>query len=116
MTKQGKYGGGYVGPGAALEFLRRYIAADDAADLELRDAELSDGTILMSCTVADYTAALTPFEMRAVADSAESALVKFPEEPEARGLPNLILGMREGARRLEQLRAMLAAPAPPASS
>lgn len=101
--KAGKYGGGYVGGAAALEFLRRFASAPNDADIELRDAQLSDGTWLMSCRIEDYTAALTPNEMRILADAAESAMNKFPNEPEAKMLPNLILAFREGARRLDQI-------------
>lgn len=101
--KAAKYGGGYVGPAAAVEFLRRFAAAPNDADIELRDAQLADGTWLMSCRIEDYTAAMTPREMRVLADAAEDAMRKFPNEPEAMTLPNLIMAFREGAKRLEEI-------------
>lgn len=101
--KAGKYGGGFVGPSAAVEFLRRFAAAPNDADIELRDAHLADGTRLMSCQIDGYTAALTPREMRVLADCAEDAMRKFPDEPEAKTLPNLIMAFREGAARLDAI-------------
>jgi hypothetical protein len=100
--------GGYVGISAAMEFISRFRDAPYGARAEFRERQLPDGTMVTACSIDGYVALLEPHELRLLADTAEATLREHPDEPTGNDIPNLILVMREAARRIDAMRVLAA--------
>lgn len=92
----------FGGPGSErfTRLLDAYMDAPDDADIELRLGSLpddSDQYVLVS--VNGNWHAFSTDEARAAADVLENTFRKYPTYPETRGFPDLILALRETAKR-----------------
>jgi hypothetical protein len=80
-----------------LAFLKAFREAPNDADIEIRTGRTEDGipSILVSIGRDDH--ALLATEARTVADIMERTMNELSGLPEARELPNMIMGLRAGA-------------------
>jgi len=80
-----------------MMFVDAYLAAPNDADIEFRIGADERGTpaVLVSINSAPY--GFTVSEARSVALILESALNAHSNEPDAKGLPNAIMGLRAAA-------------------
>lgn len=91
-----------------VAFLDAYLLAPNDSDVEIRCASPEgepDIVVLIVTldhpTIERTTVVMTSAQARAMASIAEDTMRKFPNEPEAKGLPNLIMGLRHAANKME---------------
>ena len=82
----------------AIDFFADYFAAPDDADIVIRLAAMGiEAVPSIAVSVGEKHHGFTASEARKLATIAENTLHKFPNEDDARGLPNLVLALRHGA-------------------
>lgn len=86
----------------AIAFIDAFERAPNDADIEFRigQSDKSEPGVLVSFQGTDH--AFTTSEARVLADVFENTLNKFPDVPETRSLPNMILGFRMAADKADQ--------------
>jgi hypothetical protein len=86
-----------------MSFVGEYLDAPNDADIEFRTGKMESGESAIAVSVNGKMHGFTAKEARIVADIMESALNAHPAEPEAKGLPNAIMGLRAAADAADKL-------------
>jgi hypothetical protein len=84
------------------EFLDAFHTAPDSADLEIRIGRDEHGRHCVMVTIDGRHFPMLTSEARRVAHIMENAMRKYPDDPESRTLPNIIIGLRAGCNKAEQ--------------
>ena len=79
-----------------LAFLDAFRAADNDVDIELRLGRTVSDEPALIISIADDLHALTVREAAIVAKIMEEAMNEFPDDPEWKTLPNMILMLKHG--------------------
>lgn len=82
-------------------FLAAYRAADNDDDLDVRIGRMEGGEPAVMLTICGTNHGFTASEARRLAKVVEEGMNERPDDPEAAGLPNLILALRMGADKAE---------------
>lgn len=85
-------------------FMEAFRRAPNDADIEIRGGTTEDGEPAILVTISgggDH--AFTVREARKIADIMETTMRELPGHPASATLPNIIMGLREGCDRVEQI-------------
>lgn len=85
-----------------LEFIDAYRHAPNDADVEIMLGMDEDQRPALLVNVAGSSHCLLVTEARKVADLMESAMNAYPNDPESRGLPNIIMGLRAACEKADR--------------
>jgi len=88
----------------ALAFIFAFEAAPNGADVAMRGgSSQTEGAppAIVIIEIQDSVYVFTADEARAIADMCERAMYRHPDDPRCRGIADLIMGLRESARRAE---------------
>jgi hypothetical protein len=85
-----------------MNFVGQYLDAPNDADIEFRTGTTESGEAAVAVSVGGKMHGFTAKEARIVAEIMESALNAHPNEPDAKGLPNAIMGLRMAADAAEK--------------
>ncbi len=86
-----------------LAFVDAFKAAPNDADIEIRTGTFGNtAAILVSISSGGGDHAMTVTEGRMLAKIMEETMNKFPNDPEAATLPNLIMALRAGCDQAER--------------
>lgn len=79
-----------------LGFIEAFHAAPNDADIAVRIGADAAGTPAVIVSIGRANHALMVDEARSVAEIMENAMNTFPNDPESRTLPNIIMALRAG--------------------
>lgn len=82
-------------------FLAAYRAADNDDDLDVRIGWMEGGEPAVMLSINGTNHGFTASEARRLANVVEDGMNECPNDPQAAGLPNLILALRMGADKAE---------------
>lgn len=85
-----------------MNFVGEYLYAPNSADIEFRTGKTEAGDAAVGVSINGKMHGFTAKEARIIAKIMESALNAHPNEPEAKGLPNAIMGLRAAADAAEK--------------
>ena len=86
------------GKQAMLDFIHDFHDAPDDADIEIRIGRSPvGGPPMVVVSLRGKDTAFEAYAAETMASIMEDAMRKFPNEAEARTLPNIIMGLRQGA-------------------
>lgn len=87
-----------VGKAAILAFIRDFQDAPNDADIEIRTGSpATGGPCYVVVTLSGKNTAFLPDDADKLALIMDDAMRRFPSEPAAMTLPNIIMGLRQGA-------------------